>query len=58
MRVINLAISIEIATQSTLHKSLMWLKNHNFINIIRSEKDSRDKIVLITRKGKNYLGGL
>ena len=55
MKAIDTAILMDIATRNTLHRSLMWLKNHSFITIDRREEDAREKMCLLTRRGINYL---
>ena len=58
MTIITWAINIGVATQNTIHKSIMWLNENDFITIEKNEEDGREKHCTLTKKGKYYLDRL
>ena len=55
MDLVDLGKQLGIASSTTVHGGVKWLKEHGFINVNVDEKDSRCKMCLLTRKGSQYL---
>jgi len=56
MDVINHAWTMKIASSSTLHNSLSWLKNNGYVKVLDQDTDGRKRVCVVTDKAKNYLG--
>jgi len=55
MDALGSAHSKSVASMTTIHGGLKWLKDHSYIKIQVSTTDHRIKLCVITPKGHKYL---
>lgn len=55
MRVLEVGLYNQIASQATLHKALKWLESNNFISMKVDDGDNRVRKCSLMQRGTIYL---
>lgn len=55
MEVLRISVEEKIGSSSTIHRELIWLIEHGFIQVSNREDDVRIKECEITKKSLNHL---
>jgi len=56
MDLAHIAVGEGIASHSTVHNNLAWLKEHGYVKTQVNREDERSRMCVPTEKAKRYLG--
>lgn len=51
-----LALTADVGSPATLHKAIHWLLDHGYAEAVPHPRDTRAKLLKVTKKGHGFLG--